>query len=284
MILICCLVLTMIMNIIPCQANETERAALSSVKGQFIPITETEPLNIPQWAVHVPEHSYVGISSPCPSIEEARQQALGSAIGQILQSMGAEYHLFHKSELSGDLHHSKYELKERLSYTAKWLLNSVQQNIKQYAFQKTGNAHVCFVLVRMMPPELEKLKRLTIGAKISARLIGTNGAQVSIEVSESNGVGVTITEYRLTTAVRHHNARFITLFLWKVPETDNISHVEALPLRLSLNNSSGLTTIPVLNGKDRLKSILMGSKDDISITLIGYDELGRSVSASVKIP
>jgi hypothetical protein len=136
----------------------------------------------------------------------------------------------------------------------------------------------------MKPSELKKLKRLTIGAKISARLIGINGAQVSIEVNESNGVGVTITEYRLTATIRHHHARFITLFLWKVPETDNISYEEALQQRLSLSNSSGLTTIPVFNGKDRLKSIFMGSKDDISIKLIGYDELGRSVSASVKIP
>lgn len=274
----------MIMNIIPCQANATERAALFYMKGQFIPITETEPLNLPQWAVHIPEYSYVGISSTCLSIEEARQQALGSVIGQILQSMGAEYHLSHKSELSGDLHHSEYELKERLSYTANWLLNSVQQNIKKYAFHHTDKGHVCFVLIRMMPSELDKLKRLTIGAKISARLIGINGAQISVEASESNGVRVTITEYRLTATVRHHHARFITLFLWKVPETDNISHEGALTHRLSLSNSSGLTTIPVLNGKNRLKSILMGSKDDISITLIGYDELGRSVSASVKIP
>jgi len=284
MIPFCCIILTIIINISPCLADATERAALSSMKGQSIPISETEPLQIPSWAIHIPEHSYVGISSPCPSIEEARQQAIGSAIGQILQSMGADYQLTHESLLSGNLNQSRYEIKERLSYTARWLLNSVQQNIKQYAFQKTGNAHVCFVLVRMMPPELEKLKRLTIGAKISARLIGINGTQVSIEVNESNGVGVTITEYRLTAAVRHHHARFITLFLWKVPETDNISFEGALSHKLSLSNSSDHTTIPFFNGKDRLKSILMGSKDDVSITLIGYDELGRSVSVSVNIP
>lgn len=284
MIPFCCIVLTIIISIIPCQADAIDRTALSSIKGQSIPITETEPLQIPLWAIHIPEHSYIGISSPCPTIEEARQQAIDSAISQILQAMGADYQLTYESVLSGDLHHSKYELNERLSYTARWLLNSVQQNIKQYAFHHTDKGHVCFVLVRMMPSELEKLKRLTIGAKISARLIGSNDTQVSIEVSESNGVGVTITEYRLNAAIRHHHARFITLFLWKVPETDNISHEEALPHRLSLSNNSGRTTIPIFNGKGSLKSILMCSKDDISITLIGYDELGRSVSTSVKIP
>jgi hypothetical protein len=134
------------------------------------------------------------------------------------------------------------------------------------------------------PLTFEKLKRLTIGAKVSARLIGTNNGQVSVEVSESNGVGVTITEYRLTAAVRHHNAKLITLFLWKVPETDSITHEGALPNKISLKDSSGRTAIPVSNDTDRLKSILMGSKEDFSITLMGYDELGRPVSTSVKIP
>jgi hypothetical protein len=260
------------------QPEEMKSQARSSSSSGY------SELNIPPWAIHIPEHSYVGISSPCPSIEEARQQALGSAIGQILQSMGADYHLSHESVLSGNLQSSKYEIKERLSYTAKWLLNSVQQNVKQYAFQNTGNGHICFVLVRIMPSELEKLKRLTIGAKLSARLIGINGGLVSIEVNESNGVGVTITEYRLNAAIRHNHARLITLFLWKVPETDSSSYEGALSYRLSLSNSSGRTTITIASGNDRLKSILMGSKEDFSITLMGYDELGRSVSAFVKIP
>jgi len=280
-----CFFLTMIMisvNLAGVDAYQHEE--FNSQQRSSVSALEHSLPNIPSWAVHIPEHSYVGISSPRPSIEEARQQALGSAIGQILQSMGGDYQLSHESILAGDLHSSKYELKERLSYTAKWLLNSVQQNIRQYAFKHTGNGHVCFVLVRMKPCELEKLKRLTIGAKVSARMLGTNGGHVSVEVSESNGVGVTITEYRLTAAVRHRNARLITLFLWKVPETDNSSYEGALPHRLSLKDSSGRTTIPIFIGKDRLTSIFMGSKEDFVITLMGYDELGRSVSTSVKIP
>ena len=111
-----------------------QHGELNSQQRSSVSASEHSLPEIPPWAVHIPEHSYVGISSPRPSIEEARQQALGSAIGQILQSMGADYHLSHESVLSGDLHSSKYALKESLSYTAKWLLNSVQQNIRQYAF------------------------------------------------------------------------------------------------------------------------------------------------------
>lgn len=278
-----CLIIILILGIGPCQAGADERAGLHSAKDSSAILSEAELLDIPPWAVHIPEHSFVGISQPCSSIEEARQQALDSAIGQILQAMGAEYHLSHESMLTGDLNQSRHELKEKLSYTARWLLNSVQQNIKQYAFRNTGGGQVCFVLVRMTPGYLENLKQLSIGSKVSARLIGISGGQASIEVSETNGVGVTITEYHLTAVIRNNHARLITLFLWKVPETDTVSYEGALPNRLSLNKSSGRTIIPLSDVRGSLKSFLMGSREDILITMTGYDEIGRSVAASVRI-
>ena len=280
----CIIILTMMVSIGPYPvAGADQRDGLSSAQDFPVALLEPGLLDIPSWAVHIPEHSFVGISRACSSIEEARQQSLDSAIGQILQAMGAEYHLSHESLLTGDLNQSRYELKEKLSYTSRWLLNSVQQNIKHYAFRNTGDGQVCFVLVRMTPGDLEKLKRLSIGAKVSARLIGIGGGQASIEVSETNGVGVTMSDYRLTAAIRNNHARLITLFLWKVPETDTASYEGTLPNRLSLNKSSGRTIISFPNGKGSLKSLLMGSKEDISITLSGYDEIGRSVAASVTI-
>jgi hypothetical protein len=276
------LILTLIVGIGPCPVGADERAGLPSVKTLSTASLEPGLLDIPAWAVHIPEHSFVGISQPSSSIEEARQQALDSAIGQILQAMGAEYHLSHESTLTGDLNQSRYELKEKLSYTARWLLNSVQQNIKQHAFRNTGSGQVCFVLVRMTPGDLEKLKRLSIGAKVSARLIGISGGLASVEVMETNGVGVTITEYQMTAATRNNHARLITLFLWKVPETATASYKGALPNRLFLNKSSGRITIPLSAVQRSLNSALMGSREDISITITGYDEIGRPVSVSVR--
>ncbi|MFZ4439114.1 MAG: hypothetical protein ACOYOS_11845 [Syntrophales bacterium] len=277
-----CLILTLIVGIGLGSAGADERGGLAFAQGLPAASLNAGLLDIPHWVVHIPEHTFVGISQPCPSIEEARQQALDSAIGQILQAMGAEYHLSHESTLTGDLNQSRHELKEKLSYTARWFLNSVQQNIKQYAFQDMGDGQVCFVLVRMTPGDLERLKRLSIGAKVSARLIGISGGQASIEVMETNGVGVTITEYQMTAAIRNSHARLITLFLWKVPETASTSYGGALPNRLSLNNSSGSITIPLSAVRGSLKSTLMGSKEDISITLTGYDEIGRQVSVPVR--
>jgi hypothetical protein len=277
-----CLILTLIVGIGPCLAGADQRGDLSSPQDLSAASLEPTLLDIPSWAVHIPEHSFVGISQPCSSIEEARQQALDSAIGQILQAMGAEYHLSHESTMTGDLNQSRHELKEKLSYTAGWLLNSVQQNIKQYAFRNTGDGQVCFVLVRMTPGDLEKLKRLNIGAKVSARLIGISGGQASIEVMETNGVAVIITEYQMITAIRNNHARLITLFLWKVPQTATASYEGALPNRLSLNKSSGRAIIPLSNVGSSLTSFLMGSSEDISITMTGYDEIGRPVSVQVR--
>ena len=278
------LLLTLIISISHGEADAFEHGALHPLKGHSVAVSEPASLNIPPWAVHVPEDSFVGISSPCPSIEEARQQAIESAIGQILQAMGAEYHLTHESVLSGNLHQSRYELHERLSYTAKWLLNSIQQNIRQYAFQSVGQNHVCFVLVRVRPSELERLRRLTIGAKLSAFMVRKSGDQLFIEVRETNGVSVTLTEYSMTTTTLHSNARLITLFFWKVPELSTKNREGALPDRLFLRNNTGRTVISSKNNDDHFKSALLGSESDITVTLAGYDEIGRPVSVPVRFP
>ena len=276
--------LTLIISISHGEADAFDRVALHPLKGHSVVVSEPASMNIPPWAVHIPEDSFVGISSPCPSIEEARQQAIESAIGQILQAMGAEYHLTHESVLSGNLHQSRHELHEQLSYTAKWLLNSIQQNIRQYAFQSAGQSHVCFVLVRVRPSELERLRRLTIGAKLSAFVVRKCGDQFFIEVRETNGVSVTLTEYSMTTTTLHSNARLITLFFWKVPESSTKNHEGALPVRLILRNSAGRTAINSKNNDDHFKSVLLGSESDITVTLTGYDEIGRPVSVPIRFP
>ena len=86
----------------------------------------------------------------------------------------------------------------------------------------------------------------------------------------------------MTAAIRNNHARLITLFLWKVPKTATVSYDGALPNRLSLNNSSGSITIPLSAVRSSLKSVLMGSREDISIIVTGYDEIGRQVSVPVR--
>jgi hypothetical protein len=270
-----CLILALIVSIGPCHAGAGERGSVYPSENTSTVSLETGMLDIPSWAVRVPEHSFVGISRPCSSIEGARQQALDSA-------MGAEYYLSHESMLTGDLNQSRYDLKEKLSYTARWLLNSVQQNVKEYAFRNTMTGNVCFALVQMLPSELDNLKRLTIGAKLTARVAGRTGEQATIEVTEANGVGATLIEYRISAETRYDHARLITLFFWKVPETENRIFDGALATRLFVRNGLARGVITMSDDRNPLRSLIMGSKQDLSITLTGYDEIGRPVSVPVR--
>ncbi len=278
---ICCIL--SILASVSLGSSDAGGALAAVLKTESASIAKLVSLHIPDWAIAIPADSFVGISRACPSIEAARRQALDSAVSQILQAMGAEYRLSHESRLSGDLDHTHHDIEERLSYTARWLLNSIQQGIKEYAFRNTGDGHICFVLVRMSPRDLERLKRLTIGARVSARLISKTGNRVCIEIHETNGIGVTMTGYRMTMDTRYRHAKLITLFFWKVPELESAEYEGALPRPLRLNNSSVQTTIPLSIDRGLLKAALLGSKERVSITITGYDEIGRSVAASLQI-
>ena len=96
----------------------------TSPPTQHIIAESAQPVKIPDWVNRVPKDGFVGISGFCSSIEEARQQALHSAVAQIVQNMGAEYTLSHDSRVSGDARSAHYELKERLAYTARWFVSS----------------------------------------------------------------------------------------------------------------------------------------------------------------
>ena len=118
---------------------------------QTMKVETPQRIDMPEWVTHIPANSFVGISKPCESIKEARQQAIEAALCQILQAMGAEYELTQESTLSGDLHASNHALKERLAYTARWFIRSVHQNIKKSDFRQLQGKYVCPVLIDFPP-------------------------------------------------------------------------------------------------------------------------------------
>ena len=161
---------------------------------QYAIAESVQPVRIPDWVNRVPKDGFVGISDFCTSIEEARQQALHSASAQIIQNMGAEYTLSHESSVSGDARTAHHELKERLAFTAKWFVSSVNENILESDIQETKGKYVCFVLVRYPPNLIDKLRRLTIGAKVGARIVSMENGCMNVEVRENNGVEIILTE------------------------------------------------------------------------------------------
>ncbi len=279
-----CVTLALLILVYPIETVADNQAALFDFQGNRALTRSTEPQSLPYWVTHIPENGFVGISSPSRSVGEARRQAMESAISQILQAMGADYQLTHESVLSGNLEQSSHELRERLKYATRWLLDSVQQNARQSAFHETADGVIGYVLVQMMPWELDRLKRLSIGAKLTARIIETGRNHVCIELKELNGVGVTLTHFRITVSEAHKNAKLITLFFWKVPDSDTMTYEGSLPRSLLLKNSTDKALIGIHNERTGLSTVLMGTERNVYTEIFGYDEIGRAVSVPAGSP
>jgi len=248
-----------------------------------VAVEAPQPVRIPEWVTRTPGDSFVGISGFCGSIEEARQQALHSAIGQIVQNMGAEYTLSHESRVSGSVQSAHHELRERLAYTARWFVSSVHENIIESDIQETKGRYVCFVLVRYPPHLTEKLRKLTIGAKAGARAVSMGNDRVNVEVRENNGVGVILTGYEVNLATTNRHASVITMFFMKVPRTSFHTAQGMIEKKVCVNDNSRMFSIRYRASGQDLKSFILGSETEISIVLQGYDELGRPLTIPVKM-
>ena len=248
----------------------------------FLKTEKSKPSHIPEWVTRTPVDCYVGISAPCETIDEARQLALNSAVSQILQAMGAEYKLRHESTLSVTRSYLNHDLEEQLAYNAGWFINSVQQNTKQSAIEKIGNRYVYFVLVRVLPKEIEHLKRLTIGPKIAARIMNEENSQLVIEVKETNSVQATLTDYHVTVTTKNHHAGIITMFAWKVPDSSYIDFEGTIYRRISINGNACTFTIAKPSSESTFMDRILGAQKQIKIFLYGHDEIGRTISVSIK--
>jgi hypothetical protein len=236
----------------------------------------TKKPEIPLWVTNVPKDCFVGISVPCDSVEKARKKALESAIAQILQYMGAEYTLTHQSRLAPPY------LNETLAFRAKWFVAFVQKYIKKMVLQEERQRYVCYVLVGLAPHRLEKLKRLSIGPKVSAVMIGKSEGQIKIKASEAVCVTAVITDYHIIMKTTNRHAKLISLFAWKIPESKTMDMVGVFVEPVILNGNTLMLSIPSPPQDHGLGSIIIGAKYETTIVLQGYDEAGRKLSVAVK--
>jgi hypothetical protein len=230
----------------------------------------------------VPEHCFVGISKPAGSIEEARQQAILSVTSQILQAMGARYSLNHVSILTGTTTHSLHQLNEKLSFTANWFIHSVQQSIVKSEWYRDDYQYVYFVLVHFSPSKINRLRKLTLGPKVSAKIVRKTYDKLVIEVIENNGVRIILTDYNIKIAVKNRYARIITMFFWKVPEFSIKNFDGIFSVKVSLKENSKKLILPNPIPNTGFKPFILGIENQIEVILRGYDEIGRPLSFPVK--
>jgi len=242
------------------------------------------PVPVPAWVLHTPENCFVGISPLCASVAEARDQAMSSAIAQVLQAMGAEYSLRSEARSQGTASTASHELKESLVFTARWLLREVQQGVRQTVIQEQASKYLAYVLLEAQPEHLERLRRLTMGPRLSARVLRTEGDSVALEVRESGGVAVTLTSFRMAAKTRHEHARLITLFAFKVPEASHWEQDGGLPSPLRIKGSAAAENFPKPSQEIGIKALALGSSTSLALTLTGFDEIGRPVSVTTQLP
>ena len=251
---------------------------------QTLKVEASKSLHIPSWVTNIPKHAFVGISNPCREIEKARQRAFDSVVSQILQTMGAEFSLTHTSLFSGNVSYSHYDLNERLTYTSKWFIHSIHQNIKNSDIQQIKGKYICFVLIDFPPAKIALLRKLTIGPKITARIVHKHHDRFIIEVREHNGVGVTLIDYYIMIKTKNCHAGIITMFAWKVPKISSQTFKGVIQHKVSIKSDSQNFSIPNPIPDTSFKNIILGSQNQIQILLRGYDEIGRKVEVIVTTP
>jgi len=236
-----------------------------------------EPIDMPEWATDTPRNCFVGISRPCRLMAEAREQAYDSALSQILQAMGAQYTLRHVALLSGDSMHPHHSINEQLTYNARWFLRSIQENIRRVMIrQAQQGSYVCFILIHLLPEKMERLRRLSIGPRLTARVVKKQRDRVVLEVSESNGVSVTISSVKATTRVRLRYADVINYYVCRAQKEKVERHVVHIR-PFSLCNSSKITYLTLTS----LNPGLFYSKKTV-LELKGTDEIGRPTTVSIR--
>jgi len=134
-------------------------------------------------------------------------------------------------------------LTERLAHTARWFVSSVNENIIENDIQETKGRYVCFVLVRYPHDKIDKLRKLTIGAKAGARIVSMENGQGNVEVRENNEVEILLTECEVKLATMNRHADIITMFFMKVPRTAAHTAQGVFEKKVSVRFSSGKSTL-----------------------------------------
>jgi hypothetical protein len=279
---VCGLAFILLVNVSTIRPVERAQGSPGQNSAQPQTLETSGNTGIPIWVTRIPENHFVGISKVCQSIEDARQGALGSAIGQILQAMGAEYTLNHTSILAGNENHAHHDLNEKLTYSAKWFMRSVQQTVIASNIQVVADGYVCFVLLNFPPAKIRKLRQLSIGPKVGAGVLKMTTDGIWIEVRENNGVQVTLTDYQIEMATENRHADLITLFAWKVPKRSVKNFERILDQNISVKNNSQTFLIRKPSTGATFKNLLLGAETQLKIILHGFDEMGRQARVTVK--
>lgn len=229
-------------------------------------------------SVSIPRDHFLGVSRPCATIVDARNEAFYDVAKQIIRTIGGLYSVKFKSQftLDGDSYHRR--VSDIFNYQASGFLSEIERNIVESRYTKTGRGVVYEMLVHVPKRLLVELRRLSRGAKVLVRSVD----DTVYEVREVNGVTVVLTEAVYSVVETHRFAKIIDYYVMKVPLGDSRKFTKPLAEPVHLKNRSVKTIKLMVPTRNIVADVLFGTKRTTKITLIGTDEVGRTVQVRIE--
>jgi hypothetical protein len=242
----------------------------------------TNVLKIPSYLTDVPPGHFAGVSTASKSLAEARKSAICDIVRQILGAINMNYHYRYIDEVSGNVRNPQRVIDDKLSGNAQGIVLNVDRNIvkSSWLIDTYGNC-VYFALVYYPEEKIQKMRRLSRGAKVIATVVSGNDNYVGLKVSEVNGVSVVISSADLRILQTNKFANVITLFLWKVPPMiEHTTSISVDPIEVCGNSAN--IQVPINNFGKSLLDYFLGAQFEKIAVLKGYDEIGRTITVKVE--
>jgi hypothetical protein len=270
-------------------SGSTEQAPPNRAQEQMKPSVVVErrvavdKLQIPSFVTSVPSGHFAGVSAPSRSLAEARRSAVNDVVRQVLGSIGMVYEHKYVDRVSGSVRGRGpgRVVDDRLQGFSHGVVLGLEENVvKSSWYRDSLGRYVYFVLARYPEEKIREMRRLSRGAKIVASVASENGGDFRLKVSEVNGVSVMILSVVVKIKKRNRFSKFISFYMWHVPEgSEHTASVAFESVRVCGNSQEVVLSIAGCN--KGFKDYLLGAKLERVAVLKGHDELGRVVSGEI---
>ncbi len=228
----------------------------------------------------IPRDYFLGLSSPSTNLSQAKNDALFDVAKQIMLAIGGTYDIKSESRMFHKTTHNNEEFskvfKEHVLFKGSGFISQVNNNIVESSYERTPDGYVYKVLVYFPKEKMERLIRLSKGAKVLVRSLGDG----TVELREVNGVGVVITEAEYVIDETNNHASFYNYYVMKVSSGGRKTVREVLAEPVVLKSRSKVIKLMVPNS-NRVKDLLLGTDRSVYVSLLGRDEVGRIVRVKV---
>ena len=239
--------------------------------------------SVPSFVLHVPSGHFAGVSVPCSSVAESRKSAVDDVVRQVLSAVNVRYDHRYSDRVSGNVRSPQRSVDDQLSKVAKGVVLGVERGIVKSSMSKdVSGRHVYFILVQYSDKKIQEMRRLSNGAKVVASVVSENQNNIRLRLSEVNGVAVTLSSADVVVLKRNRYAKLISYYVMHVSKGSEARFSVPLePVRIC--GGSRTVMLDMQRFEKGLGDYLLGANVTKSVTLKGFDEIGREVRVEVDL-